>query len=81
MVMSPRVENEGGFGCGHHPSFRPNSSTPIAITRTLQAPQISRKRSALILSLRGTSAASNPGAALVPAGIEIPPGRTMWLHF
>ena len=36
------------------------SSTPNATTRTLQAPQISRHRSALIPKRPGTSAASNP---------------------
>ena len=60
MVMSPWVENEGVFDCGHHPSFRPNSSTLKATTRTLQAPQISCQRSALIPSRPGTSAASIP---------------------
>ena len=60
MVMSPWVEIEGGFGCGHHRSFRPNSSTAKATTRTLQAPQISCQRSALIPNRPGTTAGSTP---------------------
>ena len=45
---------------GVNQSIIPNSSTPNATTRTLQAQQISRQRSGLIASRLGTSAASIP---------------------